>query len=52
MFASLYISVIIYSYTVCKLLDLAILDMDMKQKKISLSEKLNVICEVEAKSVT
>jgi hypothetical protein len=33
-------------------LNFAILDMDTKRKKITSSEKLNVIHEVEAKSVT
>jgi hypothetical protein len=48
---SLYISVIIYSWTLCKWLNCSILDMDTK-KKITLSEILNVIHEVEAKSMT
>jgi hypothetical protein len=32
-------------------LDFAVLDIDTKQKKITLSEKLNVICEAEANSM-
>jgi hypothetical protein len=48
---SLYVSVIIYSYTICKWLNFEILDIGTKQKKITLSGKLNVIHEVEAKSL-
>jgi hypothetical protein len=32
-------------------LDFAVLDIDTKQKNISLSKKLNVICEAEANSM-
>jgi hypothetical protein len=46
-----YISMIIYLHTLCKWLDYTILNTDTKQK-ITLGEKLNVTCEVEAKSKT